>query len=111
MMMQKKLSGELKEWDPDARLICVRFKKWWETGHYTEATARFVLDSYAIVTSAYCGTMRLSELQKGQQVTVTYSSGRPGYPVAHTLSVSKAVVPMKDLLGVGEGHQQFFHPC
>jgi len=87
-MVQKRLFGELIGWDPETRVLQVRFKKWWETGRYTAATATFGLDPYAIVTSAYRGTLRLSELQIGRRVTVTYVTEPGGHQVAKTLTVS-----------------------
>jgi len=86
--MRKRLSGELVGWDPQLRTVQVRFRKWWETGRYTEATATFGLDPYAVVTGAYRGTLRLSALRPGQRVTLTYVTDTGGQPVAKTLSVS-----------------------
>ena len=87
-MMQKQLSGELIEWNPKTRLLHIRFRKWWETGRYRDATASFLLDPYAIVTSAYRGTLRLSELIPSQRVTLTYVTGADGHPIAKTVTVS-----------------------
>ena len=94
-MVQKRLSGELTGWDPDTRILHVRFRKWWETSRYTEASATFGLDPYAIVTSAYRGTLRLSELKAGQRVTLTYVTGTGGHPIAKVLVVSSSRGAMK----------------
>jgi len=88
MVMRKQLSGELIGLDPQTRFVRVRFRKWWETGRSTEATATFELDPYALVTSAYRGTLRLSQLNPGQRVTLTYIPGEKGYPLAKALTVS-----------------------
>ena len=90
IVQQKRLSGELIEWDPEMRCLCVKFKKWWEPDQQ-EAAVTFVLDPYAIVTSIHRGTLTLSELNIGQRVTVTYVSGMGGHPIAKTLTISKAL--------------------
>lgn len=87
-MIQKRLSGEFIGWNPETRVLQIRFRKWWETGQYSEAIAPFVLDPYAIMTSAYCGTLRLSDLAVGQRVTLTYVTGTDGRPIAKALSAS-----------------------
>ncbi len=90
-MMQKRLSGELVGWDPEAKTLRVRFRKWWETGRYTEATATFTLDPYAMVVSAYHGSLPLSELHASQRVTVTYVTGMGTGPIAKTLTISDTI--------------------
>jgi len=87
-MMQKRLSGQLVHWNPRTQILYLQFRKWWETGRYTEASVPFILDPYALVTSAYRGTVRLSELRVGQRVTVTYITGPSGQPIAKALTVS-----------------------
>lgn len=101
-MVQKRLFGELIGWDPEEKILQVKFKKWWETGRYTEATATFGLDPYAIVTSAYRGTLRLSELQIGRRVTVTYITEPGGHQVAKTLTVSTTHAPVSKPLALPE---------
>ena len=98
--MQKRLSGELMGWDAQTRRLHVRFRKWWEASRHTEATAAFVVDRYAIVTSAHRETLQLSELQVNQRVTLTYVTGADGQPVAKTLVVSCAHAPAEQQAAV-----------
>ena len=92
--VQKRLSGELIGWNLETRMVHVRFKKWWETGECAEATASFLLDPYAVVTSTDQGLLRLSEFKLGQRITLFYVTGADGRPVAKTLTLANERVPV-----------------
>ena len=98
-MIQKRLSGQLMRWNPRTQILHLQFRKWWETGRYTKVSVPFVLDPYALVTSAYGGTLGFSELRVGQRLTIRYVTGPSGQPLAKAVVVSETAKGSTRYLG------------
>jgi hypothetical protein len=92
MAFEKKLSGEISQWDLNTKNLSISYKRW-EAGKQKDESVAFSLDPNAKVTDERLRPMKLADLKIGQRATVHYITEQSGRNVAQSITVVKPLAP------------------
>ncbi len=92
MAFEKKLSGEISQWDLNTKSFSISYKRW-EAGKQKDEAVAFSLDPNAKVMDERLRPLKLADLKTGQRATVHYITEQGGRNVAKSITVVKPLAP------------------
>ncbi|MCM8794544.1 MAG: hypothetical protein NC819_01905 [Candidatus Omnitrophica bacterium] len=92
MAFEKKLSGEISQWDLNTKGFSISTKRW-EAGKLKDEAVAFSMDPDAKIMDERSRPLKLADLKIGQRVTVHYITEQGGRNVAKSITVVQPLAP------------------